>query len=82
MRMILRQHGFGQCVEQRPLVPEVPVKRRLLNPQPFRQFACRQTVYADLVQQVQGGTDHCIGCNFVMLDTLSLINIICPPTYQ
>jgi hypothetical protein len=58
--MILRQHGFGQCVEQRPLVPEVPVKRRLLNPQPFRQFACRQTVYADLVQQVQGGTDHCI----------------------
>ena len=44
--MILRQAWRRPCVEQRRLFPEVPVQAFFgRNPNPFRQFACRQTVY-------------------------------------
>ena len=46
-------------IEQRPLVPEMPVKRRLLHAQPLGQQPGAELVHSDLVEQPQGGLeDH------------------------
>ena len=56
--MAFRQHCLRQCVKQRSLVLEMPVKRRLLNLEAFSELPRRQAVHANLVQQLQRRRDH------------------------
>ncbi len=57
------QHFAVDGIEQRRLVPEMPVKRRLLHTEPLGQLARRQLVDAHLVEKHHGLIDNPVPVN-------------------